>query len=123
MVVKSILKRIFNLPSKIYNMVVFAYRKPQYSKRPTINGKIYLISDKGSIYFGEKRKNKILALPRDPIGGCTRTILFAEPGACIKIGNNVGISNTAIHASESVIIEDDVLIGGVAKFMIQIFIV
>lgn len=38
--------------------------------------------------------------------------MFCEPGARIEIGNNVGISNSAIHAAESVIIGDDVLLGG-----------
>lgn len=111
---KKLVKKIFKVPSMLYNKCVFAVRKPVYASFPLINGKIYLVSDKGAVYFGENvRINS--SIGSDPIGGSTRTILFAEPGAKIKIGNNVGISNTAIHAAKSVIIEDDAMIGGDCK--------
>lgn len=45
------------------------------------------------------------------IGGQTRTILAVNEGARLQIGNKVGISNAAIYASISVIIEDEVCIG------------
>lgn len=102
---------LMNLPSNIYNRAVFAYRKPAFVSFPIIKGKIHLVSEKGAISFGQNvRINS--SLGSDPIGGSTRTILFAEPGAKINIGNNVGISNTAIHAARSVTIEDNAMIGG-----------
>ena len=111
---KRIIKKVCRLPSVLYNRLVFAYRKPVCKTVPEVHGKIFLVSDKGAVSFGRNiRINS--SLQSDPIGGSTRTILFAEPGAKIKIGDNVGLSNTAIHAAESVIIEDDVMIGGDCK--------
>lgn len=113
--IKTIIVRARRLSADIYNKIVFAFRKPVLlGDRPYINGKIYMVSDKGKIQFGEGvRINS--SLESNPIGGSTRTILFAESGASIVIGNRVGISNSAIHASESIIIGDDVLIGGSCK--------
>lgn len=113
--IKKIVVKIRKLPIDIYNKIVFAYRRPVLSgKVPHINGKIYMISDKGKIRFGDGvRINS--CLEANPIGGSERTILFAEPGASIFIGDRVGISNSAIHAAESIIIGDDVLIGGSCK--------
>lgn len=109
--IKNLILILKNLPSNIYNRAVFVYRKPTFESYPKINGKIHLVSEKGAVSFGRNvRINS--SLGSDPIGGSTRTILFAEPGAKINIGNNVGISNTAIHAACSVTIEDNAMIGG-----------
>ena len=50
----------------------------------------------------------------DPIGGQPKTIIQLS-GGTIRIGNRVGISNTAICSSNSVTIEDDVCIGAGCK--------
>lgn len=50
----------------------------------------------------------------DPIGGQDRTIIQLNNGN-IQIGNRVGISNTAICSSNSIMIEDDVCIGAGCK--------
>lgn len=109
--IKRLVLTIKGMPSNIYNKFLFAYRRPIYKSFPIINGKIHLVSEKGAVSFGENVKINS-SLGSDPIGGSTRSILFAEPGAKIKIGDNVGISNTAIHAAQSVTIENDVMIGG-----------
>lgn len=113
--IREYLKKIRTIPSDIYNKIVFFYRKPiLYKNRPHINGRIYMVSDQQKIYFGENvRINS--SLRSNPIGGSSRTILFAEPGASIKIGDRVGISNSALHASKSITIGNDVLIGGDCK--------
>lgn len=109
--IKKVIRKCIELPSDIYNRIVLAYRKVDYVSRPIIHGKIYMVADKRAISFGRNvRINS--SMKSDPIGGSSRTILFAEPGAKIEIGNNVGISNTAIHAAQRVVIEDDVMIGG-----------
>lgn len=51
----------------------------------------------------------------NPIGGDDMAIIYAQPGAVISIGNNCGISNSAIVARSSIILEDDVMIGGGCK--------
>lgn len=115
MMIKESLAKIRRIPSNIYNKLVFFLRKPVCSKsKPYINGKIYMVSDKKKICFGDHvRINS--SLKSNPIGGSSRTILFAEPGASIKIGDRVGISNSALHASKSITIGNDVLIGGDCK--------
>lgn len=79
----------------------------------TING-IVKICGKGSIHIGDR---VILnsGIDFNPIGGMTRMII-ASFGGSIIIGNNVGISNSAlISEGEGIYIEDDVLIGGSCK--------
>lgn len=109
---KQAIRKLSRLPDFLYNRLVFLRRAPKCSgNRPEIHGKIYMVSDPGAISFGEGvRINS--SLKSDPIGGSSRTILFAEPGAKIVIGNHVGISNTAIHAAVAVRIGDNVMIGG-----------
>ncbi|MHB9141908.1 MAG: acyltransferase [Paludibacter sp.] len=48
----------------------------------------------------------------NPIGRTQRCIIFVDKGAKLTIGRNVGISSTAIVAHESIIIGDNVRIGG-----------
>lgn len=109
---KGFIRAIITIPNKIYNYIMFAWRKPIcVGYRPRINGKIYMVSDKSAISFGRGVCINS-SLKSNPIGGSDRTILFAEHGAVINIGNNVGISNSAIYAAQSVTIEDNVMIGG-----------
>lgn len=108
---KKIVKWIFRIPSMIYNEFVFQYRQPVYENKPLINGRIYLVSDKKSIFFGKDvRINS--CFKSNPIGGDTRTVLFAKPNATIRIGNQVAISNSVIYASQEIVLEDGVMIGG-----------
>lgn len=51
----------------------------------------------------------------NPIGGQGRTILVAQKGAKIAIGDGTGLSNCAIFASESVTIGKQVMIGAGVK--------
>lgn len=112
--IKKIINMILNIPTNLYNKLVLRYRKVLITNKPLIKGRIYLVSDKKAVSFGKNvRINS--SLQSNPIGGSTRTIIFACHGANIKIGNNVGISNSTIFAAESIVIEDDVMIGGNCK--------
>ena len=51
----------------------------------------------------------------NPIGGDTKTILFAKENGEISIGNQCGISNTAICCLTKITIEDKVMIGASCK--------
>ena len=51
----------------------------------------------------------------DPIGGDTKTIMIASSGGSLKIGNGVGISNATFFASDSIIIDDEAVIGAGVK--------
>jgi acetyltransferase-like isoleucine patch superfamily enzyme len=48
----------------------------------------------------------------NPIGRSSKTQIVVGPGATLKIGNYVGMSNTAINCYEYIQIEDHVKIGG-----------
>lgn len=52
---------------------------------------------------------------RNPIGGNTFTSLYACRGATIKIGNNVGMSNSALFSKIEIAIGEYVKIGGNVK--------
>jgi acetyltransferase-like isoleucine patch superfamily enzyme len=41
-----------------------------------------------------------------------KTLFYVDAGAQIKLGDGVGISNTLFYASQSITVEDNVLIGG-----------
>jgi len=76
----------------------------------TINGKLY-IHNQGRLEIGQMVK--INSGSRySPIGGQTQTRLIVLPGAVLRIGDNVGISNSTIVAQTSVQIEDGAMIGG-----------
>lgn len=103
-----------NIIHKVYNFFILKYRGVKYSNYPQINGKIYIVSDKSAIQFGQNvRINS--SLKSNPIGGASRTILFAKVNAVISIGDNVGISNSAIVAHKLIKIGNNVLIGGNCK--------
>ena len=48
----------------------------------------------------------------NPIGNEIITSFTTVYGGSIKIGNNVGISNSCIYSRKSIVIEDNVMIGG-----------
>lgn len=52
------------------------------------------------------------------VGLYSRTVIVARaPGACIRIGNNVGISGAAIYARKGISIGDSTAIGGNVKIL------
>ena len=47
----------------------------------------------------------------NPVGPASKTQLIVKAGAQLHIGNNVGISNSSLFCSQSITIENNVLIG------------
>ena len=112
---KKIIKGILEIPNLIYNKMILAYRHVKYGKNLQIRGKIFCVSNsKDGIVIGDDvvinscRKS-------NPIGGDTKTQLFARGNGKIQIGNGCGISNATLFAEESIILGDDVIIGGSTK--------
>lgn len=105
---------IVNCFYTIYNKLNFKLHKVHYGNHLKIFGKIKLYNSFNKIIIGN---NCILRsnLNSNPLGGTNHIILFLGPSATIKIGNNVGISNSCFHIDSSLIIEDNVLIGGDCK--------
>lgn len=93
------------------NKISFLHENIKESENLKINGRIFV---RGNISFGNNvRINS--GCRYNPIGGQEKAIFFAKGNGKIQIGNNVGISNSAIVSQESIVIEDDVLIGGSCK--------
>lgn len=115
MELKNILKNIKGFPNAIYNKAVLSYRHVKYGENLKINGRIFCVSNsKDGILMGD---NVSINSSRssNPIGGDTKTILFAKDSGKIRIGNNCGLSNVTIFATESVVIGNNVLLGGSTK--------
>lgn len=115
MEIKRILKQILGFPDEVYNKVVLSYRHVKYGKNLRINGRLFCVSNsKDGIVIGDSVSiNSSRA--SNPIGGDTKTILFAKESGKIRIGNNCGLSNVTIFAAESVVIGNNVLVGGNSK--------
>lgn len=112
---KKLIKEILGFPNLIYNKIVLAYRHVTYGKNLQIRGRIFCVSNsKDGIVIGDNvainscRKS-------NPIGGDTKTILFAKGEGKIRIGNNCGISNATIFANELITIGNNVTVGGNCK--------
>ena len=75
----------------------------------------YLLRGTGTITYRRKCIDKLLGRETNPIGGDVKTILFAKNNATITIGDNTGISNSALVAVDSIAIGNNVLIGGNCK--------
>ncbi|HEX8607919.1 MAG TPA: acyltransferase [Pedobacter sp.] len=95
----------------IWNWLMLRLINAKYTTLPKIKGSIKVKGLKGSITFGEKVTINSSKWA-NPVGLSSDTYLCLEPKAKIVIGNNVGISNSLIFAWSSIIIEDDVRIGG-----------
>lgn len=109
---KIVIKTKWIMPD-IYNKIIMKLRKISYGRNLITYGKIF-IRGRGIISLG----NGVIinsCCETNPIGGGYKTILFAKETGRICIGNNVGISNTAIVALKSITIENNVMIGGNCK--------
>lgn len=110
---KRILTALGSIPSRIYNRIVLWYRKIETAGSLTIHGRLY-VAGHGRIRIGS---GVIInsCLSSNPIGGDTRTILSVRNGAELIIGENVGISNTAIVCHQKITIGARTIIGGGTK--------
>lgn len=95
-----------------YNWIQLKRYHVKYGEKFEIHGKIYV--------FGKEIKigNNVVinsSYKSNPIGGDCRTILRTVGEGKLLIGDNTGISNSAIISYCSIIIGRDVLIGGSCK--------
>lgn len=110
--IKQIFYAVKNLPTNMYNTIVLRYRHVKYGKSLKINGKIYCVSNTpdGIVMGDNVRINS--SLGSNPIGGDTRTILFAKGNGKIRIGDGCGISNATLFACEKITLGKQILVGG-----------
>lgn len=113
--IKNIIKGIFGFPDLVYNKIILLYRHVNYGKNLRINGRIFCVSNsKDGIIIGDNvsiNSNRA----SNPIGGDTKTTLFAKGSGKIRIGNNCGLSNVTLFSMESIKIGNNVKIGGSCK--------
>ena len=94
----------------LYNYLILRLRNVEFDHNLRINGKINLYG-KGKIVIG---RNVTINSDMDfnPIGGMNGVIINTSENGYVKIGDGVGISNSAIVSYCSIEIENDVFIGG-----------
>ena len=107
----SRLKRLYCLWS---NFITLRVSSVKFDEPPSINGRI-IINNRGQLKFGRKLKINSSS-GSDPIGCESRTLFVVNSSGNISIGNNVGISNSTFVSRQSIVVEDDVLIGGGCMF-------
>lgn len=112
-VVKKMLRKMKGSLNLVYNKLVFILKRIEYNDFPLINGRMF-ITNNGKIKIGSRVKINS-SLSSNPIGGDTKTVLFADKGAKIEIGDFTGMSNCAIVSKVSVTIGSNVRIGGSTK--------
>lgn len=112
----TIFRKLRDICCSLVNLISFMFFKVNLLGKPGKMEGILTIrsSRKGAITIGKKvqfRSGKGYNI----IGGDTRLILRAYRNGSITIGNNVGISNSAIVSMNHIEIEDNVFIGGSCK--------
>lgn len=106
---------IIHLLNSLKNKYRIDKYKIQVGKKTVLNGEVQFVSDnRGKITIGENTKINS-GKQFNQIGGDTRTVIRTINSGIICIGDNVGISNSALVARNSIMIDDDVRIGGSCK--------
>lgn len=84
-------------------------RKASKAAHVTVRGPLW-VQQKGECIIG---KNVTINSDHraNPVGPASKTQLIIRAGARLQLGNNVGMSNSSILCTQSISIEDDVLIG------------
>lgn len=110
-------RQISTLLIAVLNRITIGYkmRNPGSSqgKNLQINGRIKIHGDGAFVIGNNVRINS--SESSNPIGGMEHTILVANAPGRLEIGNNVGISNSAIVCRNSIVIEENVKLGGNVK--------
>ncbi|PHK08843.1 transferase [Nostoc linckia z14] len=97
--------------SKVTCNIIFYGQNVEHKNYSTIGVPFVSVTIGGEFKIGRNLKmNNTLA--GNPIGRSQRCIFFVNKNAQLIIGNNVGISQTAIVCHKQIIIEDNVKIGG-----------
>ncbi len=113
LLLRSIVPKLVHGLNAIYNRCVLIMNGVSIVGIARISGRIYILN-RGFFHLGESVK--INSSPHsNPIGGDARTNIIITAGAHLRIGNNVGISNSTIYCTKEITIEDNVMIGGSCK--------
>lgn len=106
MILRILRLAIYEL-NHLVNRLILYLHNVKFGRNVKINGLIY-IRNKGQIVIGD---NVIINSGRHPIGGQLFTKITVYSGGFLKIGDNVGISNSSIVVQTRVEIERGAMIG------------
>lgn len=111
---KKILFKAYYYICFFVNRFKLKLKKIKYGKNLKIYGIVHIYGIKKRISIGE---NVILrsGTSTNPLGGSDKLKLAVSENGIIRIGDNVGISNSCIRSYSSIIIDNDVYIGGDCK--------
>lgn len=109
-----IIRIVLTICTTFWNRIAMLMHGVQYGKGFRSCGNILFRRYGGRICFGDNVSINSHQIS-DPIGGDSKTIMVATASGSIRIGNRVGISNTAFFSSCSIVVEDDVCIGAGCK--------
>lgn len=107
------MKFLYNIFFNFFNFLNFKLRNIEFPENSKTRGLLF-IRNHGKISIGSQF-NVNSGSMFNPIGGDTKTNLIVNPGGVLEIGTNVGISNSTIFVTKSVIIQNNVRIGGGCK--------
>ncbi len=107
------LRFLFFLPSSIINRIIIFLSGGKLGKRFEATGIIW-IRNKGILEIGNNVCIRSSA-SSNPIGCGWKTYIQILKNGYLIIGNGVRMSNVSITTESSIVIEDDVLIGGGCK--------
>ncbi len=113
-VIKKIFFKIYCVYSYIINRIIFSFDNVSIGKKIKTFGVLFIDNKTGFVSIGD---NSILrsGYYTNPGGGMSKLLISTRNNAKIIIGKNVGISNSSIRSSSSIVIEDNVLIGSDCK--------
>ncbi len=112
-IIKRILRFLYYLPSNFTNCIRYAIKGVSVGKSHETKGGI-CIKNNGTITIGDRVRINSKG-SANPIGGGEKTYFQVLSGAKLTIGNDVGMSNCAITAANSVQIGNFVRIGAGVK--------
>jgi len=106
--IKGILRFFYYLPSNFSNRIRYKLKGVRVGKKHETKGNL-CIKNKGTITIGDRVRINSKG-SANPIGGGEKTYFQVLSGAKLTIGNDVGMSNCAITAGNSITIGDYVRI-------------
>ena len=111
--IKQLIAKIRYSWNGLMNGILLRYKKAAVGQNVQIHGRLKIYGA-GQIELGD---NTIIISSEsaNPLGGDSRTMFSLAYGGKLKIGRNVGISNSAFVCHNEIIVEDDVRIGGSTK--------
>lgn len=102
--------KIIKLISQFIGVMLFKINLIEFKKGIIFNG-LPTVSVQGTFKIGENFKINSRS-NSNPIGRSSKCLFVVRENAILKIGNNVGMSGTAIVCQKEIEIDDNVKIGG-----------